>query len=80
MAQSSDVTNVSNPSQSTSRQAYKTEIVGGVVVHTTVQQVKTSLFIVFTLVERKIYEHKSVMFLRAIVMMSSRVNPGHMSL
>ncbi|XP_051758467.1 pleckstrin homology domain-containing family A member 2 [Ctenopharyngodon idella] len=38
VAQSSDVTNVSNPSQSTSRQAYKTEIVGGVVVHTPVQQ------------------------------------------
>uniref|UniRef100_A0A673MLJ8 Pleckstrin homology domain-containing family A member 2-like n=1 Tax=Sinocyclocheilus rhinocerous TaxID=307959 RepID=A0A673MLJ8_9TELE len=34
VAQSSDATNVSNPSQSTSRQAYKTEIVGGVVVHT----------------------------------------------
>ncbi|XP_026100824.1 pleckstrin homology domain-containing family A member 2-like [Carassius auratus] len=38
VAQSSDATNVSNPSQSTSRQAYKTEIVGGVVVHTPVQQ------------------------------------------
>uniref|UniRef100_A0A673L558 Pleckstrin homology domain-containing family A member 2-like n=1 Tax=Sinocyclocheilus rhinocerous TaxID=307959 RepID=A0A673L558_9TELE len=34
VTQSSDATNVSNPSQSTSRQAYKTEIVGGVVVHT----------------------------------------------
>lgn len=33
VAQSSDVTNVSNPNQ-----AYKTEIVGGVVVHTPVQQ------------------------------------------
>uniref|UniRef100_A0A8C1RHG5 Si:ch211-204d2.4 n=1 Tax=Cyprinus carpio TaxID=7962 RepID=A0A8C1RHG5_CYPCA len=38
VAQSSDATNVSNPSQSTSRQAYKTAIVGGVVVHTPVQQ------------------------------------------
>uniref|UniRef100_A0A672NCP6 Pleckstrin homology domain-containing family A member 2-like n=1 Tax=Sinocyclocheilus grahami TaxID=75366 RepID=A0A672NCP6_SINGR len=38
VTQSSDATNVSNPSQSTSRQAYKTEIVGGVVVHTPVQQ------------------------------------------
>ncbi|XP_043103856.1 pleckstrin homology domain-containing family A member 2 [Puntigrus tetrazona] len=38
VTQSSDATTVSNPSQSTSRQAYKTEIVGGVVVHTPVQQ------------------------------------------
>ncbi|XP_050974068.1 pleckstrin homology domain-containing family A member 2 [Labeo rohita] len=38
VAQSTDATNVSNPSQSTSQQAYKTEIVGGVVVHTPVQQ------------------------------------------
>ncbi|XP_051508714.1 pleckstrin homology domain-containing family A member 2-like isoform X2 [Myxocyprinus asiaticus] len=41
VAQTSDVTNVSNPSQSTSRLAYKTEIVGGVVVHTPVQQSDT---------------------------------------
>uniref|UniRef100_A0A673MFN4 Pleckstrin homology domain-containing family A member 2-like n=1 Tax=Sinocyclocheilus rhinocerous TaxID=307959 RepID=A0A673MFN4_9TELE len=46
VAQSSDATNVSNPSQSTSRQAYKTEIVGGVVVHTPVQQV-TDLYVFF---------------------------------
>ncbi|XP_059360090.1 pleckstrin homology domain-containing family A member 2-like [Carassius carassius] len=38
VTQSTDATNVSNPSQSTSRQAYKTAIVGGVVVHTPVQQ------------------------------------------
>ncbi|XP_051524602.1 pleckstrin homology domain-containing family A member 2-like isoform X2 [Myxocyprinus asiaticus] len=41
VAHTSDVTNVSNPSQSTSRLAYKTEIVGGVVVHTPVQQRKS---------------------------------------
>ncbi|XP_051524601.1 pleckstrin homology domain-containing family A member 2-like isoform X1 [Myxocyprinus asiaticus] len=41
VAHTSDVTNVSNPSQSTSRLAYKTEIVGGVVVHTPVQQSDT---------------------------------------
>lgn len=41
VTQSSDVTPVSNPSQSTSRQAYKTKIVGGVVVHTPVQQSET---------------------------------------
>uniref|UniRef100_A0A8C1FDV4 Si:ch211-204d2.4 n=1 Tax=Cyprinus carpio TaxID=7962 RepID=A0A8C1FDV4_CYPCA len=46
VTQSSDATNVSNPSQSTSRQAYKTEIVGGVVVHTPVQQV-TDLYAFF---------------------------------
>ncbi|XP_065104406.1 pleckstrin homology domain-containing family A member 2 [Paramisgurnus dabryanus] len=41
VARSSDVTTVSNPSQSTSGLAYETKIVGGVVVHTPVQQSET---------------------------------------
>lgn len=40
VTQSTDATtSVTSQAQSTSRQAYKTEIVGGVVVHTPVQQV-----------------------------------------
>ncbi|XP_072537562.1 pleckstrin homology domain-containing family A member 2 [Salminus brasiliensis] len=38
VAQSTDAATVTSQTQSTSRQAYKTEIVGGVVVHTPVQQ------------------------------------------